>query len=236
MVQSLVSRALSRMIMKQARIFDIQALSDRFRLITLDSDAFKSRAWTAGQKIQVAMGSAFVARTFTPIEWDGSAGRTRFLGLIHGRGLASTWLSYLRRGDECDVFGPRSSLELDGRDEPIVLLGDETSIGLACAVQVSAPQRAVSCLLEATDPLEARSVCSQLGLEHVQCFRRTDSEAHLVNIEHHLVPHVAVGASFVLTGRAAMVQRLRRWLLANGVAKDRVRAKPYWAPGKTGLD
>lgn len=236
MGQSLISRTLSRMIMKQARVVEVQTPADQFRLITLDSDAFIGRTWAAGQKIQIAMGSAFIARTFTPMAWDGSAGRTRLLGFIHGHGPASAWLSKLASGDGCEVFGPRSSLELDKHDTPIVLLGDETSIGLACAIGVGAPERPLRCLLEAGDPQQAQAVCSRLGLDHVECCRRTDSEAHLVEIEHHLVPHVTANASFLLTGRAAMVQRLRRWLLANGVVKDRVRAKPYWAPGKTGLD
>jgi hypothetical protein len=55
-------------------------IGDRFRLITLEGLALAGVTWTPGQKIQIAMGSAFVARTYTPIEWDAAAGRTRILG------------------------------------------------------------------------------------------------------------------------------------------------------------
>ncbi len=41
------------------------------------------------------MGPAFVARTYTPIEWDAIAGGTRILGYTHGEGPGSAWIGNL---------------------------------------------------------------------------------------------------------------------------------------------
>lgn len=56
-----LGKALLRLMMKRATVIATEQLADRFRLITLGGPAFKGVAWTPGQKIQVAMGSAFVA-------------------------------------------------------------------------------------------------------------------------------------------------------------------------------
>jgi NADPH-dependent ferric siderophore reductase len=44
------------------------------------------------------------------------------------------------------------------------------------------------------------------------------------------------GASFVLTGQASAIQRLRQHLRAQGVPASRILTKAYWAHGKRGLD
>jgi len=47
--------------MKRAIVVATEQLADRFRLITIEGAALKGTAWTPGQKILIAMGSAFVA-------------------------------------------------------------------------------------------------------------------------------------------------------------------------------
>ena len=101
------SRVLLRMLMKQARVVANEPLAAGFQLITLEGPDFKGLQWVPGQKVQIAMGSAFVARTFTPIDWDAAAGRTRIVGYAHGNGPGSVWVRSARPGDECDIFGPR---------------------------------------------------------------------------------------------------------------------------------
>jgi NADPH-dependent ferric siderophore reductase len=119
--------------MKPATVTANEPLADRFRLITLEGDALKGVGWRPGQKVQVAMGSAFVTRTYTPIEWNASAGRICFLGYAHGDGPGSAWVRAVAPGDTCDIFGPRGSLDTSALSGPLVIVGDETSIGLAYA-------------------------------------------------------------------------------------------------------
>ena len=224
------------MFMKHAAVAACETIADRFRLITLEGPALKACAWMPGHKIQIAMGSAFVARTYTPIEWDAVAGRTRILGYAHGDGPGSAWVRGLKSRDECDIFGPRGSLDVSGVAGPLAILGDETSIGLAYALLHQDQARTVVCRFEVDDIEASRRATAHLGLADAMLFGRTDDSAHLEEMEATLPPLIAVGATFVLTGKAGTIQRLRQDLKRQAVPAARIVTKAYWAPGKTGLD
>ncbi len=229
-----IDQALRRLLMKPAAIVANEELSDRFRLITIEGPALADIVWTPGQKIQVAMGSAFVARTYTPIEWNVAVGRTCILGYAHGDGPGSAWVRNVQPGDACDLFGPRGSLDTSRLPGPLAVFGDETAIGLAYAL--SRQHLFVTSHFEVDDPDSACVAAEQLGLGRVSFFPRRPEDAHLAAVEATLPALIASGASFVLAGKAATVQRLRHALKRHGVPAERVLTKAYWAPGKKGLD
>lgn len=231
-----LGKTLIRMFMKQAQVTAVEALADGFRLISLQSDAFRDVAWTPGQKLQVAMGSAFTARTFTPIDWDARSGRTRIVGYAHGDGPGAAWLRDAVPGAECDVFGPRASLDLSGAQGSPVVFGDETSIGLAYALAQRFPGQKLHGILEVSHAASVGDVIGRLALEGVEIHERQPEDAHFQPIEHRLAALAATPASFVLTGKGASIQRVSRMLKALGVSRARMMSKAYWAPGKTGLD
>lgn len=231
-----LSQALIGLFMKRATVAAIEDVAERFRLVTLDGEALQNTDWIAGQKIQVAMGSAFAARTYTPIEWDRAAGCTRILGYAHGVGPGSEWLRDLRIGDECDLFGPRGSLDARDLAGLLVVFGDETSIGLGYALARQDRVRRVACVFEAGDTASARQVIAGLDLADAALFERQADDAHLAQVEAAIAALVDAGGSVVLTGRAAAVQHLRQTLKRRGVPASRIAAKAYWAPGKVGMD
>ncbi len=233
-----LSRALTRLFMKRARVAAAERVAEGFRLITLESPEFRGARWAPGQKVQIAIGSAFVARTFTPMDWDADAGRTHILGYAHaGGGPGSAWLDRAAPGDPCDVFGPRASLDVSRAAGMCVVIGDETSIGLACALARWRPAGSpAACLLEVDRLADVRAVLARLDLHAGELFQRTTGDAHLDDVERRLPELAASGATFVLTGKASSIQRLRRALKGLGVPSSRLATKPYWVPGKTGLD
>lgn len=234
--QSRLSKALIGLLMKRAMVASIDDVADGFRIVTLEGAALRSAVWLPGQKVQVAMNSAFVARTYTPIEWDAATGRTRIVGYAHGEGPGSGWLRGLDVGDECDLFGPRGSLDARPLAGPLAVFGDETSIGLGYALGRQDHSRSVSCYLEVGDRADAEQVGTALDLGNITLFTRRRDDAHLVQMEAALPSLIAAGASFVLTGKAGTVQRLRVALKRHDVPAQRIATKAYWAPGKTGLD
>lgn len=229
-------KLLIRMFMKQVPVTDVETVAESFRLVTLESPQFKGIAWSPGQKVQIATGSAFVARTFTPIEWDAVAGRTRILGYLHGQGPGNDWLHYLRVGDACDVFGPRASLDVSHLTSMPVVFGDETSIGLLCALAGQYPLRRARFLLEVNEAGTAAKVLTRMGIDEVELFERTPGDTHLADIETRLPALVALGETFLLTGKASSIQRLGRRIKALGASGPRLLSKPYWAVGREGLD
>lgn len=231
-----IGQALLRLLMRQAQIVATERLAERFKLITLEGPALANVAWTAGQKIQIAMGSAFTARTYTPLEWNAVAGRTCILGFEPGDGPGSAWVRAVEAGDSCDLFGPRGSLDLRRMPRTAALFGDETSIGLAYALAQQDPARSVTCLFEVADTGSTQQALAQLGMGEARLFAKRDGDMHLEAMEATIPALAAVSAGFVLTGRAAMVQRLRQTLRRYGVPAASILTKAYWAHGKTGLD
>jgi NADPH-dependent ferric siderophore reductase len=231
-----LSQALLRLLMKRVTVVANEALADRFRLITLECAAFKRATWAPGQKIQIAMGSAFIARTYTPIEWNASAGRLSILGYEHGDRPGSAWVSGIEPGDTCDMFGPRASLDVRHATRPLAVFGDETSIGLAYALSHQDRARSVACHFEVGDVQSTEQVVARLGLGDAALSAKGGDDAHIEQMEAALPALVAVGAVFVLAGKANTIQRLRQNLKRQAVPTARIVTKAYWAPGKTGLD
>lgn len=231
-----LSKALMRLWMKPAAIVANEQLADRFHLITLEGPALADVAWLPGQKVQIAMGSAFATRTYTPIEWNAAAGRTCILGYAHGDGPGSTWVRSVAPGDQCDIFGPRASLDLSRLHDPLFIFGDETSMGLVYAATHQNPTRHVSACLEVADVEAARRVAGHLGLHEVALFARGGDDAHIAAMQATVSDAAATGASCVLTGNARTIQALRQDLRLQSISTARVVTKAYWALGKTGLD
>jgi NADPH-dependent ferric siderophore reductase len=222
--------------MRPARVAAVETLSPHFRLVDLEGEALRNVAWTAGQKVQVSMGSGLSARTYTPMSWDAERGRTRMLAFAHGEGPGSRWSSGLREDDTCQFLGPRRSLDLSGLESPIALFGDETSFGLAAALRDCAQAGGAVHVFEASDVAESRPVLEAIGFGEATLIARTADDAHLAAAEAELLRLAASGAHFVLTGKASSIQRVSRALKAAGVVSSRVKSKAYWALGKVGLD
>jgi NADPH-dependent ferric siderophore reductase len=237
MAPGILSRAFTRLFMRHATVTACETIASRSRLITLEGTALAGITWAPGQKIQIAMGSAFVARTYTPIDWDPVAGRTRILGYGHGEGPGSAWVHDVRPGDACDLFGPRRSVDVSALAGPLALFGDETSIGLGAALATAVRAGAgLSCRFEVDDVAASRQVMARFGLKDAALLAREADDAHVTALEAALPAFDAAGATFVLTGKASTIQRLRRALKRQAVPTTRIIAKAYWAPGKTGLD
>ncbi|WP_395396960.1 siderophore-interacting protein [Novosphingobium sp. BL-8A] len=222
--------------MKRAAVTGCEALGDRLRLITLEGPALQGVEWLPGHKIQIAMGSAFLARTYTPIEWDALIGRTRILAFAHGTGPGSDWVRRANIGDECDLFGPRASLDLRQLEGPIAVFGDETSLGLAHAMARHDPCRVVSGYFEVCGAAVGAAMGDRLGRLDGSFFETAADQSHVAAMEARLPSLIAGGSAFVLTGKAGTVQRLRQALKLRGVPAARIKAKAYWAPGKVGMD
>ncbi len=231
-----LSRELLRLLMRQATIAASESLSDEFRLITFEGAPLAGVAWTPGQKIQIAMGSAFVGRTYTPIDWDPSAGRARILAFAHGDGPGSAWVRGVEAGDECHIFGPRASLDANRLTSPLAIFGDETSMGLAYALARADPANFPACHFEVGNLDVAAGILAHFEIDGAKLFAKRADEFHLEEMELSLPALIQAGASFVLTGRAGAIQRLRQSLKRRGVPAARIVTKAYWAPGKTGLD
>lgn len=232
-----VSKMLIDLFMKRATVAVLDDVAELYRLVTLEGPGLRDIAWVPGAQIQFPMaGSVLAVRTYTPIEWNAQAGRLVILAYLHGCGPGSAWLSGLVPGEQCDFYGPRKSIDARALPGELAVFGDETSIGLGCALARQDPRKVVSLYLEIGDVVSAERIIADLGIENVTLFAKLEDEAHLVQMGEVLAPLVNRGTSFVLTGKAGTIQRQRQALRKLGVSSNRIAAKAFWATGKQGLD
>ena len=128
----LVGQAVLRLLTHETRVDAVHALSPRFRLVSLRSEAFRRIAHVPGDKVQVRVGG-MAFRTFTPFRLAEGDDSLALLGYLHGSAPAARWLAGVAPGDRCHVLGPRRSMTLESIDRSTVFVGDETSLGLALA-------------------------------------------------------------------------------------------------------
>jgi ferric-chelate reductase (NADPH) len=216
---------------RRAHVVDIVDIGSAFRIITLGGDALRHVAWTPGDKLQVQLGG-WVQRTYTPMDWDPVAGRTRILVCLHAGGPGTQWARMVRKGDDCILFGPRKSIARAASS--VIVFGDETSLGLAAALRGPGTHL----LLEVANPDQAMPVLGYLGLGGAYVSTRSAGDAHLAEGETQLSTWLMTdpGAEIILTGRASAIQHMTRFLRQTEVGTGRRQSKAYWAPGKKGLD
>lgn len=66
---------------------------------------------------------------------------------------------------------------------PLIVLGDETSIGLAYSIYQQDPAGAVCCLLEVNAADNTRALLARLALGSAGLFERRADDAHLHDLE-----------------------------------------------------
>lgn len=231
----LLESAMFKLFTRPAQVLDIEDLGGAFRLVSLGGEALRGVAWNPGDKLQLQLGG-WVQRTYTPIGWDAQAGRTRILVYLHGEGPATQWARALRKGDNCILFGPRKSLDLAPPDRPVILFGDETSLGLAAAL--SAQARAVQVVLEVSHLAETMPAIDRLGLGHARVLARLDKDWHFAAVTRELAALLQTrpDAEIVLTGKGGSIQHVNQFLRRENIGRGRRQNKAYWAPGKAGMD
>lgn len=103
--------------------------------------------------------------TYTPIEWDEIAGSTGILGYMDRDAPGSAWVRRPAVGDEYDMLGPRNSLDASEVSSPLAVFGDETSLGLAYALQSSVPGRTTTCRFEVRNVADAEPVLQACNIK-----------------------------------------------------------------------
>ena len=237
-VPQFLTNTLEKVFFRPAVVSEVNALSGHFREVEFSGESLKGEKWVPGQKVQFHLGN-LMTRTYTPISWNAVDGSVRFILFLHENGPGSTWAASLKKGDQCQFMGPRSSLNLAGIKNPSVFFGDETSIGAAQALQGCGHEHGKhQYVLEVSSLIESQVVLESIGLTDVKLVQRTAGNAHLDEVEQVLLS-VASRLSlpqWVFTGKAQSIQTLRKLLNARRVLFQKLQVKAYWAEGKTGLD
>jgi NADPH-dependent ferric siderophore reductase len=208
------------------------------RLLTLSSEVFRMRPPLAGDKLRVVVADGEL-RTYTPVDWNESAGTASLLAYRRSEGSASHWLSSMQPGASCQLLGPQRSTPLDKLLRPALFIGDETSIGLAHALQHTAGRTEdVGFLFEVSDVREMQHFLAAIDIKSARLVGRMADDSHLERLEHQLATLVSRSdpRQFVFSGRSSTIRYLSRSLKRLGKSPSQFMVKAFWIPGKRGLD
>lgn len=221
-------------ILRELAVESTTVLTPRFRLVLLRGDSLKGRTFTPGDKVQVLIDGNF--RTYSPFAFDERAGRMSLLVYSHGDAPGAAWGRSVRAGDPVHVFGPRGSIDFPSLTDPVLLVGDETSIGVARALRDTGARH--TAVFEVGSEIEARRAAQAIDLPEVELVSREAGNLHYAALEETVRQALEKHGSstLVLTGSAPTIQALRAALRARPVPHIAQKNKAYWAPGKRGLD
>lgn len=222
---SVVAGWVDKLLFTVARVARTEDVGEQFRIITLEGAALAKSPATPGDKIQVRA-AGLALRTYTPVA--GEQGRVKLLAYLHGSGPGTRWARTVQSGDDCSFFGPRGSVALADIAGPIVLFGDETSFGVGAALAGLRPG-ANRLVFE----VGSRATVDALELP-ARTVERAPDGSHLRKASDYLL-EAGNEATLVLTGRASSIKTVRQHLREAGLTA-KIKAKAYWADGRTGLD
>lgn len=214
-------RLLSGFALERATVQSVESIGG-FQRLQL---RWKAKPFSAGAKVQLLLPTDDM-RTYTPIR---SSSGFDLLGWKHGAGPGSRWLDEVRAGNELPFVGPQRSLELD--PGPVVIVGDETSVAVAAAFAVERPGQ-VHAIIQSDAATEVRDAAASVGLREVVVVARGDMGATVAAVSAQLSP--SARAAVGLTGGSELVVNVRDGLRQAGVRS--IKTKPYWIPGRAGLD
>jgi NADPH-dependent ferric siderophore reductase len=223
-------------------VTEITPIAERMLRIRIEGDEVARLSWTPGQHVRVHVPGLRdhnwlrprdTLRTYSVWQHDGGL---ELCVLDHEPGgPGARWAKDLRTGQRVTFGRPEGSFVL--REAPYhVFAGEETA-----AVTFGAMLRALPAdvpaygVVEVDGPGDRLPLARDLHWEYRAGAAAASSET-LVEAVHRLELPATPGVAY-LAGEARTIQMLRRHLVAErGWPRQAIRTKPFWAPGRSGLD
>ena len=243
-------RLLDRLLLP-ARVDRVEQRAPRLRLITLAGPALAGLDWQPGQHVRLQVAAApgavdwLVGTLRTYSIWDCRDGTLQLMVFDHGDGPGATWSRTAEPGDELMLLKPQG----DFTTAPAayhLFAGEETAqaaygpmlrdlpagAGVFARLEVDGPDDRID-LTEGVD--EDRTRNWDLGWDYRRG-RSAASAQTLVEAVRGLDLPAEPGLAY-LAGEARTIQLIRRHLVEDRHWPRRnVRTKPFWTPGRKGLD
>lgn len=239
-------RLLDRLLLP-ARVRAVEVLAPRLRHVTLTGPALAGLTWLPGQHVRLQVAAApgpvdwlvGTLRTYSVWEYDGQA--IELVVFDHGDGPGAHWARTAQSGDELMLLKPEGAFVTT--PAPYHLFAGEETAQVAYGAMLRAlPSEArVFARLEVDSPDECLDLRQEpnpnwdLRWNHRQG-RPAASAQTLCDAVRSLDLPPEPGMAY-LAGEARTIQLIRRHLVEERHWPRRnVRTKPFWAPGRRGLD
>lgn len=218
---------------------EVEQIAARMRRIRVAGSDLRDLAWTPGMHIRLLVGDPRSPRSWlrglrrTYSIWDYSpTGHLDLCILDHpSAGPGVEWSRRVGVGDPARLSKPEGRLVLR-QDAPYHLfVGDETAIGAFGAMLRALPPSAT-----VFGAILAEGPGDRLPVEHADRLSWTYRPADLVDAVRSLELPAAPGIAY-LAGEARSCQAVRDHLVRErGWSRRSVIVKPFWTPGRRGMD
>ena len=222
----------------------IEPVAAHLRRIRIEGNEVAGLTWTPGQQVRVHVSDLLdphswrrprdILRTYSIWRHDGGL---ELCLLDHDTGgPGARWARELRIGQPVTFGRPEGSFVLAGGAPYHVFAGEETAAvafgAMLAALPGSTPAHS---LIEVAGPDDRLPLARDVPWLY-RDGRPAAASASLLEAARRLELPREPGAAY-LAGEARTVQLLRRHFVAErGWPRQAVRTKPFWAPGKRGLD
>lgn len=174
-------------------------------------------------------------RNYTAAYHDKEKGIIDIIFHIHTNGVGSEYFDSLKTDDETYIGPSRGKKLYDPSTKNQFFFGDETSLGVACALfpQLKNNNHQFKFYFELDE--ENKNVPKLLGLENITVFPKNGSfrNEKWINDLPLFKTSEWETASFTLIGNVKSVQTLRKVIKNNMSGK--ITSQGYWLEGKKGL-
>ncbi|MER6124462.1 siderophore-interacting protein [Streptomyces sp. NPDC001795] len=219
------------LMMLRGTITEAEPLAARMRRLRIEGDGLAGLEVRPGQQVRVLVGGGLTRRTYSVWRYE-PAGAVELCVLDHpGAGPGARWAHGARVGDEIRLGKPEGSFVLRADASHHVFVGDETASVAFGAILAALDDRA-----RISGCVETGTAADRLPLPHAG---RLDwslrNEGSLTDAVRRLAPEP--GGTAYVAGEARTVQQVRQVLVREcGWDRRSVLTKPFWAPGRRGLE
>ena len=224
-------------------VAQIDRIAERMRRIRIEGDDVARLACVPGQHVRVHVADMLSPRSWrhprdimrTYSVWQHEGG-IELCVLDHDTGgPGAQWARQLRKGDRVTFGRPEGSFVLRDGDYH-VFAGDETAaVAFGAMLRALPPGTPAFGIIEADEPGDVLPLARQMDWQY-RHGRPAVASLSLLKAFAQLKLPSEPGTAY-LAGEARTIQSLRQHLVSErGWPRQAIRTKPFWTPGKRGLD
>lgn len=245
------SRLMDRLLLP-ARVHAVEQWGPRLRRVTLTGPALAGLTWQPGQHVRLQVAAAPAAvdwlvgtlRTYSV--WDYRDQSMELIVFDHGEGPGAQWARTARPGDEVMLLKPQGTFVPDATAAYHLFAGEETAqVSYGPMLRALPDGATVFARLEVDSAGERVDLVRDdrpgtpptwdLAWSHRDGGSAASSQS-LVEAVRALTLPDEPGVAY-LAGEARTIQLVRRHLVEErGWPRRSIRTKPFWTPGRKGLD
>ncbi|MFG2779086.1 siderophore-interacting protein [Streptomyces prunicolor] len=214
----------------RATVTAAEPITARMRRLRIESDTLAGLDVRPGQQVRVLV-TGLTLRTYSVWHYDPS-GAVELCVLDHSEGgPGGRWGRSVGIGEQVRLRKPEGTFTLRPDASHHVFVGEETASVAFGAMLAALPEGA-----RVSGAVETESAADRLPLAHSEHLNwLTRGGTSLPDAVQHLAPEPG-GIAYV-AGEARTVQQVRQVLVRElGWDRRSVLTKPFWAPGKKGME